>query len=208
MAKVQANSPELLLFTGDLVDEKRDHIPALPLLRKFLAGVHGKYGSFATIGNHDGDLLAPLLGGMGVRLIMNDRVEVSVRGATIELIGFPGPERDDLDEEFVRSLPARRAGVPRIVVSHYPDLIRAASAAGVAPDLFLAGHTHGGQCCLPNETSIIKHDSLPRHLCKGAHNYNGTCLIVTRGMGFTTLPIRVFCPGETIEIVLRSDMRL
>jgi predicted MPP superfamily phosphohydrolase len=44
---------------------------------------------------------------------------------------------------------------------------------------------------------------MPRPLCKGAHDYQGTCLFVTRGLGFTNLPIRVFCPAEVTEIILR-----
>jgi len=92
--------------------------------------------------------------------------------------------------------------VPRIVLCHYPDLIRPA-AATIAPDLYLAGHTHGGQICLPGERAILSHDSLAKSMCKGAHGYEGTCLIVSRGFGFSTLPLRVFCPAEVVEIELR-----
>jgi predicted MPP superfamily phosphohydrolase len=90
------------------------------------------------------------------------------------------------------------------VLCHYPDLIRPA-AAKIAPDLYLAGHTHGGQICLPGERAILSHDSLPKSMCKGAHDYDGTCLIVSRGFGFSTLPLRVFCPAEVVEIELKKS---
>ena len=70
------------------------------------------------------------------------------------------------------------------------------------PDLYLAGHTHGGQICLPNERAILTHDSLPRTMCKGAHEINGTCLVVGRGFGFTTIPVRAFAPAEVVEVRL------
>ena len=205
IAKLNQNPPDLLLYSGDFVEDRRDHRPALPLLRKLLSSIHATFGAFATLGNHDGDLLLPHLTALNVHVITHHRIEVSLRGEKIELIGFPGPHRWDLDEAFLRSIPPKTAGMPRIILSHYPDLIRAAGAVGLAPDLFLAGHTHGGQVCLPGEIQLLHHDSLPGRLCKGVHDYRGTCLIVTRGLGFSTLPLRLFCPAEIIEIVLRKS---
>ncbi len=140
---------------------------------------------------------------MGVQVIIHHRILVPARGETIELIGFPGPHRWDLDEAFLRNIPPKKTGIPRIIISHYPDLIRAARAAGLAPDLFFAGHTHGGQICLPGEIQILGHDSLPRRFRKGVHDYHGACLVVTRGVGFSTLPIRLFCPAEVVEVILK-----
>ncbi|MEA2711930.1 MAG: uncharacterized protein QOF78_4531 [Phycisphaerales bacterium] len=202
IARVQANPPALILFTGDFVDDKRDHRPALPLVKKFISGLRSAAGMFAILGNHDGDLLAPQLHRLGVRVIAHQHVAAIVNGHPIEMIGLPGPGRLDLDEHFVRALPPKRAGVPRIVLSHYPDLIRATKS--LHPDLYLAGHTHGGQICLPNEHALMTHDSLPPRMCKGAHDVGGTCLIVGRGLGFTTIPVRMFCPAEVVEIRIRG----
>jgi len=202
IARLRDSPPDFVLFTGDFVDDRRNHRPSLPLVEQLFSQLHPRYGTFATMGNHDGDLLAPPLGAMGVRVIIHQRVVVPIRDVAVELIGLPGPDPSDLSERFLRSIPPRAPRMPRIVVSHYPDLIR--SMRGMGVDLYLAGHTHGGQICLPNEFPIIRHDSLPRRLCKGAHEYNGTCLVVTRGLGFTTIPLRIFCPGEVIEIVLRT----
>jgi hypothetical protein len=203
IARVQADPPDLVLFTGDFVDDKRDHGPAMPLVRRLIGGLRAKSGMFAILGNHDGDLLAPKLHGLGVRVIVHQRVDAIVNGAPVELIGLPGPERLDLDEHFLYSIPPKRPGVPRIILCHYPDLVRATRP--LEPDLYLAGHTHGGQICLPNESAILTHDSLPRHLCKGPHDVDGTCLIVGRGFGFTTIPVRVFCPAEVVEVRVKQD---
>lgn len=198
--------PDLILFTGDFVDDKRDHRPAVPILERFVGQLKSRSGMFATLGNHDSDLLAARLLGLGVRVIIHQRVIVPVHGGLVELIGLPGPDRRDLNDDFVHALPKRAPGVPRIILGHYPDMIRAAHAAGLAADIYLAGHTHGGQICLPNEFPIIRHDTLPRRLCKGAHDFGGTCLVVSRGLGFTTMPLRVFCPAEVIEIVLKQSL--
>jgi hypothetical protein len=82
------------------------------------------------------------------------------------------------------------------------------SCASLTPDLFLAGHTHGGQICLPGRIPIIRHDSLARRFWLGIHRVHGTWLVVNRGIGFSTaLQLRLFCPAEVVEIRLRRALR-
>lgn len=201
--KINADPPDLVCITGDFVDDKNNHQRALPVVEKLVRTLQPRHGVFAVVGNHDGDLLAPRLASWGVNLLMHRRAEVSINGATVELIGLPGPDRVDFDERFVASQPPRRDDVPRIVLCHYPDLFW--SARPLYPDLYLAGHTHGGQICLPSEKAIITHDRLARKYAKGAHAVKGTCLVVGRGFGFTTMPVRVNCPAEVIEVVLKRE---
>jgi predicted MPP superfamily phosphohydrolase len=70
--------------------------------------------------------------------------------------------------------------------------------------VYLAGHTHGGQICGPGGLALTWNDSMARRYCKGVHRYRDTWLVVSRGMGFSQLPLRLFCPPEAIEIRLRS----
>src|SRR3954454_7688963 len=114
IGRAKVHPPDLMLFTGDFVDDKRDHRPALPLVERMVRGLRGKFGTFAVIGNHDGDLLGPRLTNWGVRLLMHRRVEVNVNGAAVELMGLPGVDRLDLNERFIADAPAKKAGVPRI----------------------------------------------------------------------------------------------
>ena len=73
------------------------------------------------------------------------------------------------------------------------------------PDVMLAGHTHGGQISLPGRVPIFKHDSLPRHMCQGVHETENGVLVVSRGIGHTVLPIRLFAPPQVIELVLERE---
>ena len=124
-------------------------------------------------------------------------------GQKVELIGLPGAHRRDLDDRFFPGQPPKTPGVPRIVLGHFPDQIRRAD--GVEADVYLAGHTHGGQVCLPGRRAIIRHDRLPRQYAHGVHRWkDSTWMVVHRGMGFSLLPIRVFCPAEVVEITLRA----
>ncbi|WP_428939973.1 metallophosphoesterase [Fontivita pretiosa] len=202
LERLHENPPHLLLITGDFVEDLLDHRPALPLVRRFAEGLRARWGVFAIAGNHDGDLLGPRLPGWGIEYI--DRRYVCLGGrdgqAAIELIGLPGVRRSDLDAEFLEGIPPRLPGVPRIVLGHFPDQVRVVSR--LEADLMLAGHTHGGQICLPGGRALMSHDSLPKHMARGQHRFGRTLLVVSRGLGTTRFPIRAFCPPQVVEITL------
>jgi predicted MPP superfamily phosphohydrolase len=201
-AALNRDPPDLLLVTGDYVEDKRNPAPAIPTLRRMLAGLTARLGCFGILGNHDLDHVTPCLSGSNLTLIDGARRVLPVGDASIDLIGLPGVEREALTDDVVRSLPRRREpNSLRVVLSHYPDHIR--RTAFLRPDLFLAGHTHGGQVCLPGGFPLLRHDSLPRRLCRGIHRVGETWLIVSRGFGFSGLPLRLFCPAEVVEMRLR-----
>ncbi len=85
-------------------------------------------------------------------------------------------------------------------MSHYPNHLHHAQRLGA--QLFLTGHTHGGQVCLPGGKPIITHSSLPYKHCRGIHKLEKTWLVVNHGLGFSGLPLRVMCPPEVIELTL------
>ena len=199
--QVQAANPDLLLVTGDFIDNKFDHRPALPILKRLLPHLTARLGVWAILGNHDVDVISPYLTAMGVNLIDGRRVEmVSPAGAKLELIGLPGVARTDTDARFIASIPPKSPDSLRIVLSHFPDHIR--RTRPLHPDIVLAGHTHGGQCCLPGGRPLLTHDSLPHPLSKGVHRIHRTWLVVSRGIGYAGLPLRVFCPAEIAEITV------
>jgi predicted MPP superfamily phosphohydrolase len=205
LAGIAADPPDLLLCTGDFIEEKYHYKPALPMVLRLVAGFRARLGCFGILGNHDKHWMWPPLEGTNITLLDGRRREVTVRNAagsaTIELIGLPGTDRRELSEEFVQSVPRRHDGTLRIVLSHFPDHL-ARTQYALQPDLFLAGHTHGGQVCLPGGWPIVRHDTLPRRLCSGLHWVDRTWLIVSRGFGFSGLPVRLFCPAEVLEVRL------
>jgi predicted MPP superfamily phosphohydrolase len=199
----QANPPDLVLFTGDFIDSKLHYRPSLPLLRKLIPHLRSRLGFFAVQGNHDPDLMLPYLSEMGVQMITHRRVILRHDATQLELIGLGGFHRDELDEAFLRTLPPRQPHTPRIVLCHYPDLFSAVQ--GLRPDLYLAGHTHGGQICLPGGRPLFSHDALCKRLARGIHRLGPTWFIVSSGMGFSGIPLRLFCPAETLELRLVAE---
>jgi uncharacterized protein len=203
LARIASDPPDLILFTGDFVESRRDHMPAVPHVKRLIEGFSARLGCYGTLGNHDLYHFAPQLARTNVELLEGARKLIPLSNANIELIGFPGVARRDLTNEFLRSLPPRGERTLRIVMSHYPEHLP--RAAHLRPHLFLAGHTHGGQVCLPRRMPIITHSKLPRRLCHGVHRMGETWHVVSRGLGFSGLPLRVLCPSEVMELTLAHD---
>jgi predicted MPP superfamily phosphohydrolase len=202
LERIAVDPPDLLLVTGDFVEDKRDHMPAVPHVKRLVAGFQARLGCFGTLGNHDLYHFAPHLDNTNVTLLEGARRLLHVGNAAIELIGLPGVHRNDYDQRFVRTLPPRGSRTLRIVMSHFPEHLT--RTRGLDPDLFLTGHTHGGQVCLPGGIPLITHCNLPRALRRGLHRIGRTWHVVNHGIGYSGLPLRTFCASEVLELQLRA----
>ncbi|MDP9173845.1 MAG: metallophosphoesterase [Planctomycetota bacterium] len=201
IARVRQKPPDIILFTGDFVDDRFDYRKGLPQVRELVKSLPSRLGFYAILGNHDGDLLGAALSDLNITLVDHRQISLKAGLATLELIGVAGVDRLDMDLHWLRNLEKKTDRTVRIAMSHYPDTLE--KSEFLKPDLFLCGHTHGGQICLPGGAPIFRHDSLPRRLCTGIHRAFGTWLIVNRGMGYSSgLRMRLFCPAEAIEITL------
>jgi predicted MPP superfamily phosphohydrolase len=197
--RVAAARADLLLITGDFVNDKNDHRAAMPILKRLLPRLKARLGVFGVLGNHDTDIVAPVMAEWGVTLIDGRRAVLEgAEGARVELVGLPGLARRDLDAHFMAGIPAKGAGTLRVVLSHYPDHFRRVRPLGA--DIFLAGHTHGGQICLPGGRPLITHDTMPKSCCKGVKRMRDSWYLVSRGLGYASVPVRVNCPAEVAEV--------
>lgn len=203
LEKINAAAADLICFTGDLVDNRWNPATGLTNARRFIDGMRSRFGTFAIVGNHDGDLLTPYLAKWNCYLLHPGRAEIRVGAAIIQIIGLPCVARLDLKDRVLNRFIAKPSNATRIVLSHYPDHIH--TLAALKPDIVLAGHTHGGQVCLPGGRPIITHDSLPKSMSVGIHRIENTWLVISRGVGFATYPIRVFAPPQVMEICLTAE---
>lgn len=142
----------------------------------------------------------PALRIFGHHLLDDRRELLQFDQATFELIGFRGTSRADFNQPFLATIPLKTENSLRIILSHHPDNIR--RLEGLNADLVLSGHTHAGQICFPNGYPLMSHDSLPKNCASGLHRFAYSWLNVSRGLGFSSLPVRLFCPPEITEIQL------
>ncbi|MFQ6035028.1 MAG: metallophosphoesterase, partial [Sedimentisphaerales bacterium] len=157
---------------------------------------------FGILGNHDEYQCAEILSRFGVEMLINEHVCLEKEGDKMYLVGV-----DDYHFFRAAELKEAGAGIPngafRIIISHSPELYKEASAAGYS--LYLAGHTHGGQICLPGSIAIVANARVPRKMVKGRWEYRGMAGYTSCGAGASIVPMRFFCQPEVVLLTLRKD---
>jgi uncharacterized protein len=211
-ARVAGVPVDLCVFTGDYRSAERgpfrQHSILAPMAR-IVEEVAAPDGSFAVLGNHDShEMLEPLEERAGVRVLANEQVEIARDGQAIALLGFDDPYRfySPSSERFAASLTSQDGsgqGDPfRIMLVHTPDLADEAASLGCA--LYLCGHTHGGQICLPGGRPIVQHLHKETRLGRGLWRRGQMVGYTSLGAGVAgSLPIRLFAPAEITLFRLR-----
>ena len=106
-------------------------------------------------------------------------------------------------DALVRLLARAPSGPPMILLSHTPDIFPDAARLGVA--LVLAGHTQGGQLGLPWLGALFTDTRLGRAYASGLFTRGESSLFITRGVGTTRIPARLFCAPEVNLLTLRGE---
>ncbi|MBY6241836.1 metallophosphoesterase [Methylosinus sp. Sm6] len=193
---------DLCVLTGDYRGATKGPFEAalagLATLREAIAAP-----ILAVLGNHDTIRMAPGLEAMGMSVLLNERQEIERGGARILVAGVDDPHFFRADD-IGRAL----AGAPRaefsILLSHTPEIYARAAEAGV--DLLLAGHTHGGQICLPGGAPVTLDSALPRAFGAGAWRHGGMQGYTSVGAGSSVVPVRFNCPPEiTLHRLRKAD---
>jgi predicted MPP superfamily phosphohydrolase len=199
---------DLVAVTGDLVDFKLD---VLDEVVGALGRLHAPLGVFLVPGNHDyledGPELLRRLRQAGLRVLVNETVDLQHHGAKVRVAGIDyAPHRRQLAllvRRDVRTAGPWRGPGLRLLLSHHPDAFDAACRHGI--DLTLSGHTHGGQLLLSNRRGhkgSIGLGSLAFQYPRGLYRRGGHHLYVSSGVG-SWFPWRVRCPAEIACLVLR-----
>lgn len=192
--RVNALEPDLFVLTGDYITNSMEFLPSCV---EEMARVRSRYGTFAVLGNHEywyGDLSQirsifslhriPLLENAH-RLIQSEQGSFAVAGIDDLRAGRP-----DL-EAALRGLDK---SVPKILLSHRPEIFPAAAAHRIP--ITLAGHYHGGQVKLSLPTGDFSLATLVTPYPAGLYRIDSSSLYVSRGIGTTFTPVRLNVPPE------------
>ncbi|RPJ56966.1 MAG: metallophosphoesterase [Acidobacteria bacterium] len=194
---------DLCVLTGDYRFEVEGTAETSNLeLAKALPCVRSRLGMVGILGNHDFLEAAFGLEQMGVRMLINSSFEVRQGAESLWLVGLDDPHYYGCDD-----LPAALKAVPpdafKILLVHSPEMLREASQAGF--DLYLCGHTHAGQICLPWLGPIIRNAACSRRFVRGKWTYEGVQGYTSAGIGASLLPVRFQCPPEVTVIRLKKQ---
>lgn len=216
--KIKEIRPDFILIAGDLVTarpkEKAD--VALTFARNVCDLCPVYYG----MGNHEYRLqLYPekyLITGyedeirkIGVTLLDNERVDaheqINIAGLSIEKMYYKRFEKHSMEKAYVeKELGKCASDAFQILIAHNPEYFDAYADWGA--DLTVSGHLHGGIMRLPFLGGVIstRLTLFPRY-DGGMFQKEDKTMIVSRGLGMHTLPIRIFNPGELVVIELLPD---
>ncbi|MEH6943815.1 metallophosphoesterase [Bacillus sp. JJ722] len=191
--EINALKPDLVLFPGDIVDDKIDSYSKQGI-EKVIANIKSTYGVYVSLGNHDkGDTskLIKVLEDSKMKVLYD---ETEVVADSITLIG-----RKDKTESERLPLSALMKNVdhtkPVILLDHQPYELDIAEAEGV--DLMVAGHTHRGQVAPFQYVTQRIYENDWGYLKKGTLHS-----VVSSGYGFWGPPIRTNSRSEIVQITL------
>jgi uncharacterized protein len=201
VASSNAEKPDMVVITGDLVDGSVERLAAAVEPLKDLVAKDGVY--FIT-GNHEyysgADEWIAHLGTLGIRVLRNERLPIRGEGG-FDLAGVDDTSSKGFGRGHGQDVPKALAGrdESRLVVllAHQPKAIFDAARLGV--DLQLSGHTHGGQ--IWPWGYAVKLDQ-PHVAGLATHAGSKTQIYTSRGTGYWGPPMRVGAPAEVTRIEL------
>jgi hypothetical protein len=192
--QVIALQPDVFVITGDFISNS---ISFLPSCLEEMALVHARYGTFATLGNHEhwfGNLseLRMIFRQYRIQLLQNSHQLIQTERGAFAVAGI-----DDLRTGHPNLSAALRgldSVIPTLLLSHRPEIFPQAVAHEIP--VTLAGHYHGGQIklSLPGMDISLAHLRTPYP--EGLYRINASHLYVSRGIGTTFTPVRLNAPPE------------
>ncbi len=189
--------PDLIVLTGDYINEEA----GLPVARKALETLARAAPVYLVTGNFDSGLLPEdAFADLPVAVLRNDTREIEIRGTPLRISGLSF-ENSGYFPLLARKLAKKKA--LDLFLHHDPDLADAAARAGM--DLYLAGHTHGGQVRLPFYGALMTLSKFGKRFESGLYRVGGMALYVNRGLGMTgerAPRVRFLCRPEITVIDL------
>ncbi len=210
---------DLILISGDLTNSQKEE--AFPLVNAF-KDLKAKYGVYSSLGNHDyfsdADFVSRVINTESpVKILRNKSELININGKDLCIMGIEdtrqsGSNPDNilikyLDETIdktkklftEKNLEFDRT--PKIALFHKPYFFEEIENRGI--DLYLSGHTHGGQVVLAKFGDInLSFAGAVSKYISGLYKLPASQMYVSRGLACVALPIRLNCPPEITRIKL------
>ncbi len=197
---VKGIEADLCVLTGDFLDDPQGQLSVIqPAIEKLVAAISARHGVLAVLGNHDRAEMVELLEAVGAIVLLNETRTVAVGETDLQICGT-----DDVRWFYTEAAPLALENTPpgfRIALVHSAELAPVAAAAGFR--LYLSGHTHAGQICLPGGRVILTGQDCSRRFAAGLWRQGAMIGYTTSGVGTGVLPMRFNTRGEVALLELR-----
>jgi predicted MPP superfamily phosphohydrolase len=218
--EVNSLDPDLILIAGDLITTGPKYIE---MSAEQVGKLNAKFGVYSCVGDHDNwayrndyqksiNEVTSALNNNDVQMIDNDNKIINVKGAEIEITFITNTYVKIAPWTILDSLSVNNSSDLKIFLTHQPrpHLIEVAQKNNY--NLFLAGHTHGGQISFVFPFVRITPTMFETRYIRGDFWFEdpedagaGMLMVVTRGLGMSLAPIRYNSTPEVTLIVINSD---
>ncbi|MEF7655087.1 MULTISPECIES: metallophosphoesterase [Bacillus] len=209
--KVKDENPDVIVITGDLIDSKSyDAKVSMELIRELVM----EYPIYFVTGNHEKwsgkyNDLEKELKKHHVIVLRNEHVTIHKGKQKINLLGIDDPafvagNRDEgniVKDEILKAKFEMKPNTYNVLLSHRPEFL--AEYANEKIDLVLSGHAHGGQVRLPFIGGLVApNQGLFPTYTAGLYEKQNTSMVVSRGLGNSIIPQRIFNRPELVVVQL------
>ena len=215
--RIKETEPDIIVITGDLIDSRNTKIDIAVDFVQEAAEIAPIY---YVSGNHEQssdkyDILREELKRLNVQIIDNYYIVLSQNGDEIGLMGvadpaieqneksYPWPNSNRYIENNLEKLSNHANTDFNILLSHRPEQFSVYKDMNV--DLVFSGHAHGGQIRIPLIGGIFAPGQglFPKYT-NGIHRDGKTSMVVSRGLGNSVFPFRIFNRPELVVVTLYS----
>jgi predicted MPP superfamily phosphohydrolase len=175
---IREAKPHLIVLTGDYLNHRESHAA----LHEFLSSLQAPYGVFGVEGNWDTKFYTRnVFASAGARYLEDESWLLEREGHRLRIVGQTVEPKRPLKE----ILSGHDDGAYTIYLSHKPDAVDELRnrTPGQGVDLFLCGHTHGGQVCLPFWGAVVTLSKYHKKYERGLYDFQGIPMYVNRGLG-------------------------
>ena len=212
--RVNETDPDLVLIGGDMITSTPDYIDQAA---EYVGKIKSKYGVFSCIGDHDNwayrdnyrrslqEVEYALLK-YNVKMFNNKDTVLNIKNAEIGISFLTSTYVERIRKEEIDSLiHAQNHPDFKILLIHQPNGLAVKEAANAGYNLFLAGHTHGGQVTFLFPFINLTPTLIETRFVRGDFHFGKMLMIVTRGLGMSLVPLRYNSTPEITVIVLRKE---
>lgn len=211
--KINEVNPDIVLIAGDVITSSPDYIETAA---KYIGKIKSEHGTYSCIGDHDNwayrqDYVRSLrevtgaLNLYNVEMPDNELRFIQIDSSRIGITFITNTYVSEISETTLQNIASSNKADFKIFLTHQPQDFLINSAVKNNYDLFLAGHTHGGQITLVFPFIQLTPTLIETRYVKGDFYFNDMLAIVCGGLGMSLAPVRYNSTPEIVIITLKSS---
>ena len=211
--KINELNPDLVLIAGDVITSTPNYIETAA---KYIGKIKSTHGTYSCVGDHDNwayrqDYVRSLreikksLNDYKIEMPDNELHFIEIDSSRIGITFITNTYVSDISETTLKNLASSNKAEFKIFLTHQPQQFLINSAAENNYDLFLAGHTHGGQITLLFPFIQLTPTLVETKYVKGDFYFNDMLAVVCGGLGMSLAPVRYNSTPEIVIITLKSN---